>query len=231
MPAKQVMILEDEADISRLIRMHLEKEGLRVTECEDGQRALALIQQAPPDLLILDLMLPGLPGLEVCRQIRGEKRLAQVPILILTARGDETDRVLGLEMGADDYVTKPFSPPELVARVKALLRRLAPPEEAEETLEAGALQIDPSSLRVRRGEQTIQLSALEFRLLYYLARHPNRVFSRMQLLETVWGRERVVVPRSVDVYMRHLRRKIEYEPDEPVFLKTVRGAGYMFELR
>ena len=174
-------------------------------------------------------MLPKLSGLEICKEIRRDQALNRLPILMLTARGEEADRVVGLEMGADDYVTKPFSPRELVARVKALLRRTEPPGEMPRVIEARGLMIDPSSYRVTHDGKPVTLSTLEFRLLYYLATRPNRVFTRDQLLDAVWGTERFVTPRSVDVYIRRLREKVETDADHPAFLKTVRGAGYMFE--
>jgi two-component system phosphate regulon response regulator PhoB len=182
-------------------------------------------------LLLLDLMLPKLSGLDICREIRKDESLNRLPILMLTARGDEADRVVGLEMGADDYVTKPFSPRELIARVKALLRRAEPAVDAPRTIEIGKLSIDPASYRVNYSGKTIPLSTLEFRLLYYLASRPNRVFTRDQLLDAVWGTDRFVTPRSVDVYVRRLREKIEPDPENPLHLKTVRGAGYLFETR
>jgi two-component system phosphate regulon response regulator PhoB len=174
-------------------------------------------------------MLPRMPGLEVCKEIRRDSTLNRLPILMLTARGEEADRVVGLEMGADDYVTKPFSPRELVARVKALLRRAEPAGDIERAIEVGRLSIDPSSYRVTRAGKTLTLSTLEFRLIYYLAARPNRVFTRDQLLDAVWGTDRFVTPRSVDVYIRRLREKIEMDPENPIHLKTVRGAGYLFE--
>jgi DNA-binding response OmpR family regulator len=174
-------------------------------------------------------MLPKMPGLEVCKEIRRDPALNRLPILMLTARGEEADRVIGLEMGADDYVTKPFSPRELAARVKALLRRTEPAGDVERAIEVGRLLIDPSSYRVTRAGKPLTLSTLEFRLIYYLAARPNRVFTRDQLLDAVWGTDRFVTPRSVDVYIRRLREKIETDPENPVHLKTVRGAGYLFE--
>lgn len=227
---KRILIIEDDKDIVELIRYNLEKERFQVFWASDGLSGLAQIRKAPPDLLILDLMLPKLPGLEICREVRRDPSLNRLPILMLTARGDEADRVVGLELGADDYVTKPFSPRELVARVRALLRRTEPAGEAEKPIVIGTLVIDPAALRVTRAGKPVPLSTLEFRLLYYLASRPNRVFTRDQLLDAVWGTERFVTPRSVDVYIRRLREKIEDEPDAPTYLKTVRGAGYLFAL-
>ncbi len=226
---KRILIIEDDRDIIELVRYNLSKEDFQVSSASDGSAGLATVKKSPPDLLLLDLMLPKLSGLEICKEIRRDPSLNRLPILMLTARGDEADRVVGLEMGADDYVTKPFSPRELVARVKALLRRAEPPAEPARTITVGTLEIDPSAYRVARVGKPVTLSTLEFRLLYFLASRPDRVFTRDQLLDAVWGNERFVTPRSVDVYIRRLREKIEADPKEPVHLKTVRGAGYMFE--
>jgi phosphate regulon transcriptional regulator PhoB len=226
---KRVLIIEDDKDIVELVRYNLANEGFEVIAIADGSSGLASLRKAAPDLLILDLMLPRMPGLEVCKEIRRDSTLNRLPILMLTARGEEADRVVGLEMGADDYVTKPFSPRELVARVKALLRRAEPAGDIERAIEVGRLSIDPSSYRVTRAGKTLTLSTLEFRLIYYLAARPNRVFTRDQLLDAVWGTDRFVTPRSVDVYIRRLREKIEMDPENPIHLKTVRGAGYLFE--
>lgn len=227
----RILIIEDDKDIVDLVRYNLDKEGYQTTSSGDGATGLAQIKKSPPDLLILDLMLPKLSGLEVCKDIRRQEKLNRLPILMLTALGEEADRVVGLELGADDYVTKPFSPRELVARVKALLRRIQPPGDDAKLLEIGPLRIDPISYRVQRDGKTLPLSTLEFRLLYFLASRPNRVFSRDQLLDSVWGSDRFVTPRSVDVYVRRLREKIELNPEKPGYLKTVRGAGYIFETR
>ncbi|HEV2297269.1 MAG TPA: response regulator [Candidatus Acidoferrales bacterium] len=227
----RILIIEDDKDIVELVRYNLDKEGYQTVSSGDGATGLAQIKKTPPDLLILDLMLPKLSGLEVCKEIRRQEKLNRLPILMLTARGEEADRVVGLELGADDYVTKPFSPRELVARIKALLRRVQPPGEEAKLLEIGLLRIDPISYRVQREGKTLPLSTLEFRLLYFLASRPNRVFSRDQLLDSVWGTDRFVTPRSVDVYVRRLREKIEVNPERPGYLKTVRGAGYIFETR
>ena len=228
---KRILIIEDDRDIVELVRYNLANEGFQVSAAVDGSSGLMTVKKSPPDLLLLDLMLPKLSGLEICKEIRRDPALNRLPILMLTARGEEADRVVGLEMGADDYVTKPFSPRELVARVKALLRRAEPAGEAERTIEVGQLVIDPSSYRVTRAGKPVTLSTLEFRLLYYFASRPNKVFTRDQLLDAVWGNERFVTPRSVDVYVRRLREKVEADPENPVHLKTVRGAGYLFETR
>jgi len=226
---KRILLIEDDRDIVELVRYNFEREGFQVSAVTDGAAGLAQVRKTPPDVLLLDLMLPKLPGLEICKEIRRDQALNRLPILMLTARGEEADRVVGLEMGADDYVTKPFSPRELVARVKALLRRTEPPGEMPRVVEARGLMIDPSSYRVTHDNKPVTLSTLEFRLLYYLATRPNRVFTRDQLLDAVWGTERFVTPRSVDVYIRRLREKVETDADHPAFLRTVRGAGYMFE--
>jgi phosphate regulon transcriptional regulator PhoB len=224
---KKVLIVEDELDLIRLLKYNLEKEGFRVSAASDGTVALAEMRREEPDLVILDLMLPGLSGLEVCRQIRRHDRFAEIPVMMLTARNEEADRVVGLELGADDYVTKPFSMRELVARVRALLRRREPsPQRA--ALQRGQLVIDPAAHAVTISGRNVALSALEFRLLHHLASHPGMVFSRDQLLDRVWGNERSVTPRSVDVYVRRVREKIEPHPQEPLYLQTVHGVGYRF---
>jgi two-component system phosphate regulon response regulator PhoB len=228
---KRILIIEDDRDIVELVRYNLTNEGFQVSAAYDGGTGLTTVKKTPPDLLLLDLMLPKLSGLDICREIRKDESLARLPVLMLTARGEEADRVVGLEIGADDYVVKPFSPRELIARVKALLRRAEPPSESPRTIEVGRLAIDPASYRVSQSGKAVPLSTLEFRLLYYLASRPNRVFSRDQLLDAVWGTDRFVTPRSVDVYVRRLREKIEMDPENPSHLKTVRGAGYLFETR
>src|ERR1700752_1942250 len=172
---KRVLVIEDDKDIVELVKYNLEKDGYQVASSGDGATGLAQIRKAPPDLLVLDLMLPKLSGLEICKEVRKDMRLNHLPILILTAKSEEADRVVGLELGADDYVTKPFSPRELAARVKALLRRADPSGELERAIEVGPLLINPSSYRVPRGGKPLMLSTLEFRLIYYLAARPNRV--------------------------------------------------------
>jgi two-component system, OmpR family, alkaline phosphatase synthesis response regulator PhoP len=230
-PMKRILIIEDDRDIVELVRYNLANEGYQVTSAADGVTGLATLKKLPPDLLLLDLMLPKLSGLDICREIRRDESLNRLPILMLSARGEEADRVVGLEMGADDYVTKPFSPRELMARVKALLRRTAPAGDSKRVIEVGRLRIDPASYRVTDAGRPVTLSTLEFRLLHYFASRPNRVFTRDQLLDAVWGTDRFVTPRSVDVYVRRLREKIEADAENPVHLKTVRGAGYLFETR
>src|SRR6202167_4570927 len=182
---KRVLVIEDDKDIVELVRYNLEKDGYQVASSGDGSTGLAQIRKAAPDLLILDLMLPKLSGLEICKEVRKDVTLNRLPILILTAKGEEADRVVGLELGADDYVTKPFSPLELVARVKALLRRADPETPSEKPIAIGPLRIDPVSYRVTLAGKTIPTSPLEFRLLYFLAARPNRVFTRDQLLDRI----------------------------------------------
>jgi phosphate regulon transcriptional regulator PhoB len=228
---KRILVIEDDRDIVELVRYNLEKDGYQVATATDGAIGMAQIKKSPPDLLVLDLMLPKLSGLEICKEVRRDAALNRLPILILTARGEEADRVVGLELGADDYVTKPFSPREFVARVKALLRRVEPAAASEKLIDVGLLRIDPAAYRVTRSGKQVPLSTLEFRLLYYLAARPNKVFSRDQLLDAVWGTDRFVTPRSVDVYVRRLREKIEENPQVPSYVKTIRGAGYLFETR
>jgi two-component system alkaline phosphatase synthesis response regulator PhoP len=228
---KKVLVIEDDKDIVELVRYNLEKDGFQVLASGDGATGLAQIRKSTPDLLVLDLMLPKLSGLEICKEVRKDVSLNRLPVLILSAKGEEADRVVGLELGADDYVTKPFSPRELVARVKALLRRADPGAPSEKPIEIGPLRIDPAAYRVTRGGKSVPMSTLEFRLLYFLAARPNRVFTRDQLLDGVWGTERFVTPRSVDVYVRRLREKVEADPQRPLYMKTIRGAGYLFETR
>src|ERR1700689_640504 len=202
---KRVLVIEDDKDIVELVRYNLEKDGFHVAASVDGATGLAQVRKTPPDILILDLMLPKLSGLEICKEDRKAASRNRLPVLILTAKGEEADRVVGLELGADDYVTKPFSPRELVARVKALLRRSEPGTPSEKLIEVGALRIDPAAYRVTRAGKAVPMSTLEFRLLYYLAARPNKVFSRDQLLDAVWGIDRFVTPPSVDVYVLCLR--------------------------
>lgn len=222
-----ILLVEDEATLVQTIAYTLRREGYTVVTAGDGQTALTLAREARPDLVVLDLMLPGLDGFEVCRRLRAE---SAVPILILSARDTEIDRVVGLEIGADDYLTKPFSLRELLARIRALLRRMRLLAEipAAETppLQVGDLTIDPAGRRVWRNGQELLLKPREFDLLLFLARHRGQVFSREQLLDRVWGYEHAVDSRTVDVHVRWLRAKIEDDPRTPRRLQTVRGVGY-----
>ena len=227
---KKILIVEDESDLIKLLKYNLEKEGFRVSYATDGSIALAEVRRDPPDLVILDLMLPGLDGLEVCRQLRRSDKFARIPVLMLSARSEEADRIVGLELGADDYVTKPFSMREVVARVRALLRRNEQAGPQKSKLQRGDIMIDPMAHSVMVSGKTVELSALEFRLLHYLASHPGMVFSRDQLLDSVWGNDRTVTPRSVDVYIRRVREKIENQPQQPIYVQTVHGVGYRFAL-
>jgi phosphate regulon transcriptional regulator PhoB len=227
---KKILIVEDESDLIKLLKYNLEKEGFKVSYATDGSVALAEVRRDAPDLVILDLMLPGLDGLEVCRQLRRSDKFARIPVLILSARSEEADRVVGLELGADDYVTKPFSMREVVARVRALLRRNEPAGPQRSKIQRGDIMIDPMAHSVTAAGKTVELSALEFRLLHYLASHPGMVFSRDHLLDSVWGNDRTVTPRSVDVYIRRIREKIEQQPQQPAYVQTVHGVGYRFAI-
>lgn len=222
-----ILIVEDEADIADLVKYHLEREGLTARTVSDGKHALELIVRDHPELIILDLMLPGMDGLELCRRLRAQTATRAIPIIMLTARAEEVDRIVGLEVGADDYVPKPFSPRELVARVKAVLRRAAPPVgPSEAPVSIGNLRLDPGRHEVTKGDRPIELSAMEFRLLEFFLRHRGRVFTRTQLLDQVWGQDRFVEPRTVDVHIRRLREKVEDAPRQPTLILTVRGMGY-----
>jgi two-component system phosphate regulon response regulator PhoB len=229
MTPPRILVVEDEQDIAGLIKHALEREGGFVIDIAgSGDAALKCVAEELPDLVLLDLNLPVLNGVEVCRIMRGRTETAKVPIIMLTARSTESDRITGLDIGADDYITKPFSPRELVARVKAVLRRFERPL-APSVLTVGEVQIDSGAMTLMvRGKQ-VATTATEFRLLEYLARHPGRVFTRDQLLDAVWRDTAFVTPRSVDVYVRRIREKIEPNADEPRYLRTVRGAGYRFE--
>jgi two-component system phosphate regulon response regulator PhoB len=211
-----------------LVRFNLEAAGYHARVFTEGANVIAAAEKAQPALFVLDIMLPDGDGLDLCRAIRRSAKLAGSSIIFLTAKAEETDRVVGLELGADDYVTKPFSPRELMARVKAVLRRHEQPA-GEALIAAGPLTIDPGAVKVTVNSKEVDLSATEFKLLEFLARHPGRVYSREQLLDAVWRETRFVTPRSVDVYVRRLREKIEADPESPAFIVTVRGAGYRFE--
>jgi len=224
-----IYLVEDDGDIARLVRHHLEMAGFMVRIFARATTVLPEAEKERPALFLLDIMVPGGDGLELCRRIRESRWVAMVPIIFLTAKGAEADRVVGLELGADDYVAKPFSPRELVARVKAVLRRFERPLAPALTT-VGELEIDAGAMSVTVRGKAVNTTATEFRLLDYLARHPGQVFTRDHLLDAVWRDTRYVTPRSVDVYVRKLREKIEPDPENPRYLKTLRGAGYRFEV-
>ncbi len=224
-----IFAVEDDTDISRLVRHHLEGAGYAVRTFTSASGVVAEAEKQPPSLFLLDIMIPGGDGLELCRRIRQTSSIAMVPVIFLTARISESDKVIGLELGADDYIPKPFSPRELVARIRAVLRRFERPL-APAIVKAGEIEIDSGGMTLMVRGVLTQTTATEFRLLEYLARHPGRVFTRDQLLDAVWRDTHYVTPRSVDVYVRRIREKIEANPDEPRYLKTVRGAGYRFEV-
>ncbi len=224
----RVVIIEDERDIVELVRYNFRKEGFEVESFGRGLEGLEYLRRNHADVVLLDILLPDEDGLGICRRLRADDRLKALPVIFLTAKGEEMDRVLGLEIGGDDYVVKPFSPRELVARVRAVLRRQERAAAKREVVESGGLRIDTRTQEVTVLGRSVELSSLEFKLLYYLASHPRHVFNRDQLLDEVWGRDRFVTPRTVDVHIRRLREKIEPAPHEPRFLQTIRGSGYRF---
>ncbi len=227
MTRARVLLVEDDAALAELVSWHLEREDFEVERTADGEEAILLARENPPDLVLLDWMIEGVSGIEVCRQLRRMGDTANVPIIMLTARGEEEDRVRGLETGADDYVTKPFSPRELVARVGAVLRRVRP-ALAGERLSYADIEMDTASHRVRRGGAAISLGPTECRLLKHFLEHPGRVFSRERLLDSVWGRDSDIEPRTVDVHIRRLRKAINVA-DAPDLIRTVRSAGYALD--
>lgn len=229
MSGEFILIVDDEASVVEVVSLYLEREGFHTASAHDGPAALEAANRQPPALVVLDLMLPGLNGLETMRRLRAN---GPIPIILLTARSQEADRILGLELGADDYIVKPFSPQEVVARVKAVLRRAgpAPAEPVDERPVAhGGLNIDPLSRTVTVADGPRDLTAKEFDLLLFMARHPRQVFTRAQLLENVWGFNEYVDPSTVTVHVRRLREKIEADPAQPQLLQTVWGVGYKFE--
>jgi two-component system, OmpR family, alkaline phosphatase synthesis response regulator PhoP len=227
---QKILVIEDEGDIRELLRYNLAQEGFAVEEAADGAEGLDRIGRRAPDLVVLDLMLPRMSGLELCRRVRSSSETARLPILVVTAKGAEVDRVLGLEMGADDYVVKPFSPREVVARVKALLRRSGAVAEpaGPAAFERGRLRIDFSTYEVFVEGQRHDLALREFELLRFFVQHPLRVYSREQLLDLVWGRDTFVEPRTVDVHVRRLRQQVERDDAKPELILTVRSVGYRF---
>ncbi|HVZ19380.1 MAG TPA: response regulator transcription factor [Terriglobales bacterium] len=229
MTKKTVFVVEDEADIAALIKFNLEAADYSVKRFDRAEPALLHAMASPPALFLLDVMLPGEDGLELCKRIRNTEALARVPIIFVTARISEEDRLLGFDIGADDYITKPFSPRELVARVDAVLRRSAETPSTD-IIRFGRVEIDCAAMVLRIDSQEVPTTTLEFRLLEYLARSPGLVFTRDRLLEAVWGNSKFVSRRSVDVYVSKLREKIENDPNNPEYLLTVRGAGYKMML-
>ena len=221
----QVLVVDDEPTIREIVVRYLQRDGYATLEAADGDRARELVERESPDLVVLDLMLPGTDGLDLCRWIRSRSSL---PVIMLTARGEESDRIVGLELGADDYVTKPFSPRELAARVRTVLRRAELDLVADERLSFDGLVIDSSSREVTRDDEPLPLTAREFDLLWFMASHPRRVFARQQLMQRVWGYSAAVDTGTVTVHMRRLREKIEEDPSRPRHLETVWGVGYRF---
>lgn len=229
---RYLLIVDDEADLVELVSYNLKKEGFIVDSAPDGETALKKIRKGKYDLIILDLMLPGIQGIELCRILRNDPKTKTLPIIMLTAKGEEVDRILGLEMGADDYITKPFSPRELIARVRSVLRRSmvlqAEKPIIERILKIGELEVDRERYTVSVKGKPIKLSATEFKLLLYLAERRGKVFTREQLLDAIWRDDAFVEPRTVDVHIRRLRAQIEKDPANPQYIKTIRGIGYFF---
>jgi DNA-binding response OmpR family regulator len=222
---ERILVVDDEERIVNILRAYLEKDGYKVITARDGQEALSVFQKEKPNLVVLDLMLPKLSGWDVCRELR---RTSDVPVLMLTARDDDTDKIVGLELGADDYLTKPFNPKELVARVRAVLRRARPAAPATNVLERGDLVIDVDRHEVRRGGESLALTPTEFSLLEALASNPGRVLSRLQLLERVQGEAYEGYERAIDSHIKNLRQKVEPDPRKPRYVLTVFGIGYKF---
>ncbi len=234
---RNILVVDDERTIREVVRRYLELEGFRVTEAETGPQALSILQGMRPDLVVLDIMLPGVDGFSITRRLRQASDYnplsieGDIPIILLTARSNEVDRIAGLELGADDYVTKPFSPRELVARVKAVMRRSSAGEAESDTPVAfGPLHLDPRSRSVSVDDKDVSLTAKEFDLLWFLMRHPRQVFKRQQLLDKIWGYEFYGDESTVTVHVRRLREKLEPNPSKPSFIQTVWGVGYKFEI-
>ncbi|UCD36206.1 MAG: response regulator [Nitrospiraceae bacterium] len=224
--SKKILVVDDEKDILELLSYNLKKEGYQVTASLNGEEALRLVKDNDFDLCILDLMLPGIQGMELCKMLKSSEATASIPIIMVTAKSEELDKVLGLEMGADDYITKPFSPRELIARVKAVLRRSGEAPSPDKIITIVDLEINTDTFQVSKRGKPIKLSATEFKLLLFLVRKKGRVFNRDMLLDAVWKDEAFVEPRTVDVHIRRLRAQIEDDPSQPVYIKTRRGIGY-----
>lgn len=224
----KVLIVEDEVAIVTLLRYNLEKEGYLVISTGDGEEAVHMIKEHRPDIVVLDWMLPGMTGVEVCKHVRWNQDIKNTPIIMLSARGEEGDRIRGLDSGADDYMVKPFSPPELIARIQAVFRRIRP-SLSEKILEFSGIFMDINTRKVTRDETEVHLSPTEFGLLRHLMEHPGRVFSREQLLDSVWGHDIYVEIRTVDVHIRRLRKALNHDGKQPDLIRTVRSAGYALE--
>ncbi len=223
-----VLIVEDEVAIVTLLRYNLEREGFRVYSTGDGEEAVAMVKDYKPDIIVLDWMLPSMSGVEICKQLRWDQETKAIPIIMLSARGEEGDRIRGLDAGADDYIVKPFSPAELVARIRAIFRRFRP-ALSEKVLAFAGIKMDVAGHKVTRNDQDVHLSPTEFSLLRYFLEHPKRVFSREQLLDAVWGHDIYVELRTVDVHVRRLRKGLDYDGSQPDLIRTVRSAGYALE--
>ncbi|MBT9145896.1 response regulator [candidate division NPL-UPA2 bacterium Unc8] len=226
MAKKKILVVDDEKDILELLEYNLEKEGYEVLKAMTGEETLELVKKESPDLIILDLMLPGLDGLEVCKILKKDTKTASLPIIILTAKGEESDIIVGLELGADDYITKPFSPKVLIARVKTVLRRLEEKLKPKEVIQIEDLTIDTPRHKVTSKGKPIELTKIEFNLFKCLASNPGRVFTRDQLLDSAWGEETFIIDRAVDVHIRRLRKKLKTASK---LIVTIRGVGYKFE--
>ncbi|MDX1974661.1 MAG: phosphate regulon transcriptional regulator PhoB [Rickettsiales bacterium] len=223
-----VLIVEDEAAIVTLLRYNLEREGFKVYSTGDGEEAVTMVKEYKPDIIVLDWMLPSMSGVEICKQLRWSPETKAIPIIMLSARGEEGDRIRGLDAGADDYIVKPFSPAELIARIRAVFRRFRP-ALSEKIMSFAGIKMDVAAHKVTRNDAEIHLSPTEFSLLRYLMEHPGRVFSREQLLDAVWGHDIYVELRTVDVHVRRLRKGLDYDGKQPDLIRTVRSAGYALE--
>jgi DNA-binding response OmpR family regulator len=222
----RILVVDDEPDLVQLLSYNLTREGFKVSSATDGEEALDQIKKGTFNLAIIDLMLPGIQGTELCRIMKNNPKTAAIPVIMLTAKSDVEDKIQGFEMGADDYMTKPFSPKELIARVHAVLRRTGDKISREKIITIGSLRIDKERFTVSKNAVPLKLSATEFKLLLYLAERRRRVFSRDQLLDAIWEDDAFVEPRTVDVHIRRLRAQIEDDPSHPVYVKTRRGVGY-----
>ncbi len=225
---QSILVVEDDVAIATLLKYNLEQEGFSVSVAHNGEEALIQVKEHKPDLILLDWMLPLIPGIEVCRQLRRENEYRTLPIIMITAKGEETDKLRGLNSGADDYITKPFSPAEVIARIRAVMRRANPAAEAE-TLTFGDIVLDTTTFRVKRAGRDVHLGPTEFRLLRHFMENPQRVFSREQLLDAVWGQNVYVEARTVDVHIRRLRKAINIDGTDDI-IRTVRSAGYSLDL-